>query len=127
MYIQKNKNRSVKFPKFVFEPLAIICKSLKCQKAKHQIKSKISDKEIELGNIDFSLKTLDKSNKELELEQSNYESKISFKDENLKLIRLKESVKILKENLRKKNEDKAYLDVLKNLLQDDGIKTKITN
>ena len=90
-----------------------------------QIKSKISDKEIELGNIDFSLKTLDKSNKELELEQSNYESKISFKDENLKLIRLKESVKILKENLRKKNEDKAYLDVLKNLLQDDGIKTKI--
>ena len=90
-----------------------------------QIKSKISDKEIELGNINFSLKTLDKSNKELELEQSNYESKISFKDENLKLIRLKESVKILKENLRKKNEDKAYLDVLKNLLQDDGIKTKI--
>ena len=90
-----------------------------------QIKSKISDKEIELGNIDFSLKTLNKSNKELELEQSNYESKISFKDENLKLIRLKESVKILKENLRKKNEDKAYLDVLKNLLQDDGIKTKI--
>ena len=90
-----------------------------------QIKSKISDKEIELGNIDFSLKTLDKSNKELELEQNNYESKISFKDENLKLIRLKESVKILKENLRKKNEDKAYLDVLKNLLQDDGIKTKI--
>lgn len=90
-----------------------------------QIKSKISDKEIELGNIDFSLKTLDKSNKELELEQSNYESKISFKDENLKLIRLKESVKILKENLRKKNEDKVYLDVLKNLLQDDGIKTKI--
>ena len=90
-----------------------------------QIKSKISDKEIELGNINFSLKTLDKSNKELELEQSNYESKISFKDENLKLIKLKESVKILKENLRKKNEDKAYLDVLKNLLQDDGIKTKI--
>ena len=90
-----------------------------------QIKSKISDKEIELANIDFSLKTLDKSNKELELEQNNYESKISFKDENLKLIRLKESVKILKENLRKKNEDKAYLDVLKNLLQDDGIKTKI--
>jgi len=90
-----------------------------------QIKSKISDKEIELGNIDFSLKTLDKSNKELELEQSNYESKISFKDEHLKLIKLKESVKILKENLRKKNEDKAYLDVLKNLLQDDGIKTKI--
>ncbi len=90
-----------------------------------QIKSKISDKEIELANIDFTLKTLDKSNKELELEQSNYESKISFKDENLKLIRLKESVKILKENLRKKNEDKAYLDVLKNLLQDDGIKTKI--
>ena len=90
-----------------------------------QIKSKISDTEIELANIDFSLKTLDKSNKELELEQNNYESKISFKDENLKLIRLKESVKILKENLRKKNEDKAYLDVLKNLLQDDGIKTKI--
>ncbi len=90
-----------------------------------QIKSKISDKEIELANIDFSLKTLDKSNKELELEQNNYETKISFKDENLKLIKLKESVKILKENLRKKNEDKAYLDVLKNLLQDDGIKTKI--
>ena len=90
-----------------------------------QTKSTISDKEIELANTIYSLETLNKSNKELTIEQNNYESKTSFRDEQLKLIKLKESIKILKENLIRKNEDKSYLDVSKNLLQDDGIKTKI--
>ena len=89
-----------------------------------QIKSKISDKEIELSNIIYSLKSLDKLNKDLLLEKDNYNNKTFYNDD-LTSVKLEESLKILKQTLSKKNEDKLYLDASKNLLQDSGIKTKI--
>ena len=89
-----------------------------------QVKSKISDKEIELSNIIYSLESLDKLNKDLMVEKDNYDNK-TFYNDNLTLVNLKESLKILKQSLSKKNENKLYLDASKNLLQDSGIKTKI--
>ena len=49
-----------------------------------------------------------------------------FSDEDkAKLSELKGQIKVIEEQKSKLNEDKFYIDVARNLLQDSGIKTKI--
>ena len=68
---------------------------------------------------------LEKFNKKLEKDIEAYQNGPVSEEDKIKLAELKGQIKSIEEQKSKLNEDKFYIDVARNLLQDSGIKTKI--
>jgi DNA repair exonuclease SbcCD ATPase subunit len=89
------------------------------------LEEEISNISIKVATIDSSIKMLEdiikKSIKEIE-QITNNEVNDQDKEE---LIKLETQLEIYNNNKLRLNEERTYLDVAKNLLQDAGIKTKI--
>ena len=68
---------------------------------------------------------LEKFNTQLEKDIASYESGSISDDDKEKLAKLKGKIELIDEQKSKLKEDKFYIDVARNLLQDSGIKTKI--
>ena len=90
-----------------------------------EIEKQVSDLSIEIATIESSVKILAdfivKNTKEIEKVLTGKVNNVD-KDE---LLKLETELELLEKNKSKLHEDKLYLDVSKNLLQDSGIKTKI--
>ena len=72
-----------------------------------------------------SIAELEKFNKKLEKDIEAYQNGSVSEEDKIKLAELKGQIKSIEEQKSKLNEDKFYIDVARNLLQDSGIKTKI--
>jgi DNA repair exonuclease SbcCD ATPase subunit len=68
---------------------------------------------------------LEKFNTQLEKDIASYESGSISDDDKEKLAKLKGQIELIDGQKSKLKEDKFYIDVARNLLQDSGIKTKI--
>jgi DNA repair exonuclease SbcCD ATPase subunit len=85
----------------------------------------IRQHDVEIAKIRASIKELETFNSRLKKDIETYESGSVSDEDKTKLDELKGSLKVIKELQTKLNEDKFYIDVARNLLQDSGIKTKI--
>jgi len=81
--------------------------------------------DVEIAKIRVSIKELESFNKKLEETIATYEQGSVSEEDKEKLAKLKGKMELIDENKSKLKEDKFYMDVAKNLLQDSGIKTKI--
>ena len=68
---------------------------------------------------------MEKFNAKLEKDIEAYQNGSVSEEDKIKLAELKGQIKSIEEQKTKLNEDKFYIDVARNLLQDSGIKTKI--
>jgi len=81
--------------------------------------------DVEIAKIRASIGEMEKFNEKLKKDIITYESgQISDEDKD-KLSQLKAKLQLIEEQKSKLTEDKFYVDVARNLLQDSGIKTKI--
>ena len=85
----------------------------------------IRQKDVEIAKIRSSVAELEKFNAKLQSDIETYEKGQVSDEDKEKLSELKGSIKVIEEQKSKLTEDKFYIDVAKNLLQDSGIKTKI--
>ena len=85
----------------------------------------IRQKDVEVAKIRSSVAELEKFNAKLQSDIETYEKGQVSDEDKEKLSELKGSIKVIEEQKSKLTEDKFYIDVAKNLLQDSGIKTKI--
>lgn len=85
----------------------------------------IRQNDVEIAKIRASIKELETFNSKLQKDIETYESGSVSDDDKEKLAQLKGQIKLIEEQRTKLNEDKFYIDVARNLLQDTGIKTKI--
>ena len=85
----------------------------------------IRQHDVEIAKIRASIKELETFNSRLKKDIETYESGSVSDEDKTKLDELKGSLKVIEELQTKLNEDKFYIDVARNLLQDSGIKTKI--
>ena len=85
----------------------------------------IRNNDVEIAKIRSSIAELEKFNAKLQKDIEAYESGSVSDDDKSKLAELKGQMKLIDENKSKLNEDRFYIDVARNLLQDSGIKTKI--
>ena len=85
----------------------------------------IREHDVEIAKIRSSMSELEKFNAKLEKDIETYEKGSVSDDDKVKLAELKGQIKLIEEQKSKLNEDKFYVDVARNLLQDSGIKTKI--
>ena len=85
----------------------------------------IRQNDVEIAKIRASITELEKFNTKLQKDIETYESGSVSEEDKTKLAELKGSIKYIDEQKSKLNEDRFYIDVAKNLLQDSGIKTKI--
>ena len=80
---------------------------------------------MEIAKIRSSISELEKFNVKLEKDIETYTQGSVSDDDKTKLAELKGKISLIEEQKSKLNEDKFYVDVARNLLQDSGIKTKI--
>ena len=85
----------------------------------------IRQHDVEIAKIRSSISELEKFNAKLQKDIETYEQGQISNEDRTKLDELKGQVKLLEDQKSKLSEDKYYLDVARNLLQDTGIKTKI--
>ena len=85
----------------------------------------IRKNDVEKAKILSSIAELEKFNAKLEKDIAAYENGSVSEEDKIKLAELKGQIKSIEEQKSKLNEDKFYIDVARNLLQDSGIKTKI--
>ncbi|OUW38478.1 MAG: hypothetical protein CBD35_04185 [Verrucomicrobia bacterium TMED175] len=85
----------------------------------------IRKNDVEKAKILSSIAELEKFNAKLEKDIQRYEEGNASDEDKAKLSELKGQIKLIEEQKSKLNEDKFYIDVARNLLQDSGIKTKI--
>ena len=85
----------------------------------------IRKNDVEKAKILSSIAELEKFNAKLEKDIQKYEEGKASDEDKAKLSELKGKIKVIEEQKSKLNEDKFYIDVARNLLQDSGIKTKI--
>ncbi len=85
----------------------------------------IRKKDVEKAKILSSITELEKFNAKLEKDIEAYQSGSVSEEDKVKLAELKGKINAIGEQKTKLNEDKFYIDVARNLLQDTGIKTKI--
>ena len=81
--------------------------------------------DVEIAKIRSSINELEKFNVKLQKDIETYTQGSVSDDDKVKLSELKGQIKLIEEQKSKLNEDKFYVDVARNLLQDSGIKTKI--
>ena len=81
--------------------------------------------DVEIAKIRSSINELEKFNVKLQKDIETYTQGSVSDDDKVKLAELKGQIKLIEEQKSKLNEDKFYVDVARNLLQDSGIKTKI--
>jgi len=81
--------------------------------------------DVEIAKIRSSISELEKFNVKLEKDIETYTQGSVSNDDKNKLAELKGKISLIEERKSKLNEDKFYVDVARNLLQDSGIKTKI--
>ena len=81
--------------------------------------------DVEIAKIRSSISELEKFNAKLQKDIETYENGQVSDEDKVKLAELKGQIKLIEEQKSKLNEDKFYVDVARNLLQDTGIKTKI--
>ena len=81
--------------------------------------------DVEIAKIRSSISELEKFNVKLEKDIETYTQGSVSDDDKTKLAELKGKISLIEEQKSKLNEDKFYVDVARNLLQDSGIKTKI--
>ena len=81
--------------------------------------------DVEIAKIRSSISELEKFNVKLEKDIETYTQGSVSDDDKNKLAELKGKIALIEEQKSKLNEDKFYVDVARNLLQDSGIKTKI--
>ena len=86
---------------------------------------KIRSADVEIAKIRASITEMEKFNAKLQKDVETYESGSVSEEDKTKLAELKGTIKYIDEQKSKLNEDRFYIDVAKNLLQDSGIKTKI--
>ena len=85
----------------------------------------IRKNDVEKAKILSSIAELEKFNTKLEKDIEAYKGGSVSEEDKIKLAELKGKIKSIEEQKSKLNEDKFYIDVARNLLQDSGIKTKI--
>ena len=85
----------------------------------------IRKNDVEKAKILSSIAELEKFNEKLEKDIEAYQNGSVSEEDKIKLAELKGQIKSIEEQKTKLNEDKFYIDVARNLLQDSGIKTKI--
>ena len=85
----------------------------------------IRKNDVEKAKILSSIAELEKFNAKLEKDIETYQNGSVSEEDKIKLAELKGQIKSIEEQKTKLNEDKFYIDVARNLLQDSGIKTKI--
>ena len=85
----------------------------------------IRKNDVEKAKILSSIAELEKFNAKLEKDIEAYQNGSVSEEDKIKLAELKGQIKSIEEQKTKLNEDKFYIDVARNLLQDSGIKTKI--
>ncbi len=85
----------------------------------------IRKNDVEKAKILSSIAELEKFNEKLEKDIETYQNGSVSEEDKIKLAELKGQIKSIEEQKTKLNEDKFYIDVARNLLQDSGIKTKI--
>jgi len=81
--------------------------------------------DVEIAKIRTTIVELEKFNVRLTKDIETYESGSVSDDDKEKLAKLKGQIELIEEQKSKLTEDKFYIDVARNLLQDTGIKTKI--
>ena len=86
---------------------------------------KMRELDVEIAKIRTSINELESFNSKLQKDIETYESGSVSEEDKSKLSELKGQIKLIEDNKSKLNEDKFYVDVARNLLQDSGIKTKI--
>ena len=86
---------------------------------------KMRELDVEIAKIRTSINELESFNVKLQKDIETYESGSVSEEDKSKLSELKGQIKLIEDNKSKLNEDKFYVDVARNLLQDSGIKTKI--
>ena len=85
----------------------------------------IRKNDVEKAKILSSIAELEKFNVKLEKDIEAYKGGSVSEEDKIKLAELKGKIQSIEEQKSKLNEDKFYIDVARNLLQDSGIKTKI--
>ena len=85
----------------------------------------IRKNDVEKAKILSSIAELEKFNAKLEKDIEAYKGGSVSEEDKIKLAELKGKIQSIEEQKSKLNEDKFYIDVARNLLQDSGIKTKI--
>ena len=85
----------------------------------------IRNNDVEIAKIRSSISELERFNQKLQQDIESYEKGQVSDEDRIKLSELKAQIKLIDEQKSKLNEDKFYVDIAKNLLQDSGIKTKI--
>ena len=85
----------------------------------------IRSADVEIAKIRSSISELEKFNAKLQKDIETYENGQVSDDDKEKLAKLKGQIELIEQQKSKLNEDKFYVDVARNLLQDTGIKTKI--
>jgi len=85
----------------------------------------IRQHDVEIAKIRTTITELEKFNVRLQKDIETYESGSISDDDKEKLAKLKGQIELIEEQKSKLTEDKFYIDVARNLLQDTGIKTKI--
>ena len=85
----------------------------------------IRQHDVEIAKIRTTIIELEKFNARLQKDIETYESGSISDDDKEKLAKLKGQIELIEEQKSKLTEDKFYIDVARNLLQDTGIKTKI--
>jgi len=85
----------------------------------------IRNNDVEIAKIRSSIVELEKFNDKLQKDIEAYESGSVSEEGKIKLAELKGQIKLIDEQKSKLNEDRFYIDIARNLLQDSGIKTKI--
>ena len=85
----------------------------------------IREHDVEIAKIRSSISELESFNVKLQKDIETYESGSVSDEDKERLVELKSQIKLIDEQKSKLNEDKFYVDIAKNLLQDSGIKTKI--
>ena len=91
------------------------------------ISGDVRNKEVEIAKLSSSINQLRKFKEKAKHQIEEYQNTNVLEEDNVKLIRLNERLKINEEQITKLREDKFYVDVARNLLMDTGIKTKIIN
>ena len=81
--------------------------------------------DVEIAKIRASIKEMELFNEKLKKDIETYASGQISEEDKEKLAKLKGQIELIEEQKSKLTEDKFYIDVARNLLQDTGIKTKI--
>ena len=95
------------------------------QVAINEYLKKIRENDAEIGNLNYSIKELEKFNKNLQSEIEELESGEISNDDMTKLTKLKKSLKSYQTQHHGLREEQTYAEAARSMLMDTGIKTKI--